>query len=71
MVAYIDEHKDRFGVEPICTVLPIALSTYYEQKAREHDPGRRPARAVRDDALKPEIQRVWNENFRVYGAHKV
>ena len=43
MVAYIDEHKDRFGVEPICTVLPIALSTYYEQKAREHDPGRRPA----------------------------
>jgi putative transposase len=71
MVRYIDEHKDRFGVEPICAVLPIAPSTYYEQKAREHDPQRRPARAVRDDALKPEIQRVFDENFRVYGAHKV
>ena len=71
MVRYIDEHKDRFGVEPICAVLPIAPSTYYEQKARERDPDRRPARAVRDEALKPEIQRVWEENFRVYGAHKV
>ena len=71
MVRYIDEHKDRFGVEPICAVLPIAPSTYYEQKAREHDPDRRPARAMRDEALKPEIQRVWEENFRVYGAHKV
>jgi transposase InsO family protein len=71
MVRYIDEHKDRFGVEPICAVLPIAPSTYYEQKAREHDPDRRPARAIRDEALKPEVQRVWEENFRVYGAHKV
>ena len=71
MVRYIDDHKDRFGVEPICAVLPIAPSTYYEQKAREADPNRRPARAVRDDALKPEIQRVFDENFRVYGAHKV
>jgi transposase InsO family protein len=71
MVRYIDDHKDRFGVEPICAVLPIAPSTYYEQKAREDDPERRPARAVRDEALKPQIQRVWEENFRVYGAHKV
>jgi transposase InsO family protein len=71
MVRYIDEHKDRFGVEPICTVLPIAPSTYYEQKAREREPDRRPARAIRDEALKPEIQRVFDENFRVYGAHKV
>jgi putative transposase len=71
MVRYIDEHKDRFGVEPICAVLPIAPSTYYEQKAREQDPDRRPARAIRDEALKPEVQRVWEENFRVYGAHKV
>jgi putative transposase len=71
MVRYIDEHKDRFGVEPICTVLPIAPSTYYEQKARERDPERRPLRAIRDEALKPEVQRVWDENFRVYGAHKV
>jgi putative transposase len=71
MVRYIDEHKDRFGVEPICTVLPIAPSTYYEQKARERDPERRPLRAIRDETLKPEVQRVWDENFRVYGAHKV
>jgi transposase InsO family protein len=71
MVRYIDEHKDRFGVEPICAVLPIAPSTYYEQKAREQDPDRRPARAIRDEALKPEVQRVFDENFRVYGAHKV
>jgi transposase InsO family protein len=71
MVRYIDEQKNRFGVEPICDVLPIAPSTYYEQKARERNPDRRPARSVRDDALKPEIQRVFDENFRVYGAHKV
>ena len=71
MVTYIDAHKDRFGVEPICAVLPIAPSTYYEQKAREREPDRRPPRAIRDEALKPEVQRVWNENFRVYGAHKV
>jgi transposase InsO family protein len=71
MVRYIDEHKDRFGVEPICRVLPIAPSTYYEEKARERDPDRRPRRARRDERLKPEIQRVWDENFRVYGADKV
>jgi transposase InsO family protein len=71
MVRYIDDHKDRFGVEPICTVLPIAPSTYYEQKTREHDRNRRPARTLRDAALMPKIQRVWEENFRVYGAHKV
>ena len=71
MVRYLDEHKDRFGVEPICQVLPIAPSTYYEQKARERDPGRRPARYHRDEALKPEITRVWHENFEVYGARKV
>ena len=71
MVGYVDDHKDRYGVEPICAVLPIAPSTYYEHKARERDPDRRPDRAIRDEALKPEIERVWSENFRVYGAHKV
>ena len=71
MVSYIDDHKDRFGVEPICAVLPIAPSTYYEYKAREGEPDRRPARAIRDERLKPEIRRVWDENYRVYGAHKV
>lgn len=71
MVRYIDDHQERFGVEPICRVLPIAPSTYYEQKAREREPTRRPRRTQRDEALKPEIERVFDENFRVYGAHKI
>jgi len=71
MVRYIDDHKNRFGVEPICQVLPIAPSTYYEKKARQRDPGRHPARHHQDEALKTEITRVWHENFRVYGARKV
>ena len=58
MIAYIDKNKDRFGVEPICRVLPVAPSTYYERRARANDPDRRPPRAVRDEALKLEIQRV-------------
>jgi putative transposase len=62
MVGFIDEHKGTYGVEPICEVLPIAPSTYYEL---------RPARAKRDETLRPEIHRVWNENFSVYGAKKV
>ena len=71
MIRYIDDHRHRFGVEPICKVLPIAPSTYYEQKAREADPSRLPARAQRDAWLMPEIRRVWDENLQVYGARKV
>jgi transposase InsO family protein len=71
MVSYIDDFKGRFGVEPICRVLPIAPSTYYEMKARERDPSRLPPRAIKDEQLKPEIRRVWEENYRVYGARKV
>ena len=52
MVEYIDEHKGRFGVEPICRQLQIAPSTYYEQKARQADPSRLPARAQRDIELR-------------------
>ena len=70
-MTYIDDHKDRFGVEPICAVLPIAPSTYYASKTRHRDPDRRSARAKRDDGLKLEIQRVWDDNFRVYGVRKV
>jgi transposase InsO family protein len=70
MFRYIEEHKDRFGVEPICNELPIAPSTYYELKARERDPARLPARQKRDAELCPQIQRVWHENFCVYGARK-
>ena len=71
MVTYIDGHKAQFGVEPICAVLPIAPSTYYANKAQHRDPDRRSARAIRDDELKLEIQRVWDDNFRVYGVRKV
>jgi len=71
MIRYIDDYRQRFGVESICKVLPIAPSTYYENKAREADPERLPARAKRDALLMPEILRVWEENFEVYGARKV
>lgn len=71
MVSFIDNHKDRFGVESICRQLPIAPSTYYEYKSRERNPARLPARQQRDAELEPEIERVWEENFRVYGARKV
>jgi putative transposase len=70
-VAFVDAHRAEYGVEPICAVLPIAPSTYYEHKAQEADPSRRPARAKRDAALRPEIERVWRANRRVYGAKKV
>ena len=71
MVQFIDQHRGKFGVEPICEVLPIAPSVYYEHKVRERDPEQRPARAKRDDAMRAHIQRVWNENFEVYGVRKV
>ena len=71
MVSFIDEHREEHGVEPICAQLPIAPSTYYEQKAREADPSRLPERVVRDAELCEEIERVWKENFGAYGARKV
>ena len=71
MVAFIDEHRAVYGVEPICKVLPIAPSTYYEHRARSRDLDRRSGRARCDEALRVEIQRVWKENFAVYGAEKV
>jgi transposase InsO family protein len=71
MVAYIDEYVDRYGVEPICAQLPIAPSTYYAHKACEVDVTLLSARACRDAELEIEIIRVWNENFRAYGAYKI
>jgi transposase InsO family protein len=71
MVAFIDDHREEYGVEPICAVLPIALSTYYAHRARGADPRLRPAHARRDEALGPEIQRVSKEHFQVYGVRKV
>jgi transposase InsO family protein len=71
MVQFIDEHQTDYGVEPICRVLPIAPSTYYLHKAHAAHPASRSARAQRDDRLRPEIQRVYDENQQVYGAKKV
>ena len=71
MVAFIDEHRDAYGVEPICAVWPIAPSTYYTHKAQAADPDRRCARARRDDGLRPHIRQVWEDNFSVYGVRKV
>lgn len=71
MVDFVEENRSQHGVEPICEALPIAPSTFYEHRARRVDPEKRPARAKRDSALMPEIQRVWKENFAVYGAEKV
>lgn len=71
MVSFIDAHRKVYGVEPICRVLPIAPSTYHAHTARRIEPTRRSARARRDDALGPEVRRVFEENFRVYGVRKV
>jgi putative transposase len=71
MIAFIDAHRDVYGVEPICKVLPIAPSTYHAYAARRADPNKLPARAKRDEALKAEIRRVFEANFRVYGVRKV
>jgi len=71
MVTFIDDHREVYGVEPICRVLPIAPSTYYEHRARRLDPGQLPKRMQRDAELGVEIERVWKENQGVYGARKV
>ena len=71
MVAFIDQHKGEYGVEPMCSVLPIAPATYYEHARRKRDPERRPARQKRDDELRTAIERVYEDNYVVYGATKV
>ncbi len=71
MISFIDEHRPVFGVEPICRLLPIAPSTYYENIAKRVDVDRLSARARRDIALKIEIRSVFEANFRVYGVRKV
>jgi transposase InsO family protein len=71
MVEFVDRHRAEYGVEPICAVLPIAPSTYYEVKTRERDPARQPARAQRDAALSPLIEQAWQASTRRYGARKV
>ncbi len=71
MIAFIDDHRGVHGVEPICKVLPIAPSTYHAHAARRADPAKGAARSRRDAGLRPEIRRVFDENFGVYGVRKV
>src|ERR1700691_668765 len=71
MIAFIDDHRQAHGVEPICRVLPIALSTYHAHVAKRVDPSRLSARDRRDAALKEEVRRVFEANLRVYGVRKV
>ena len=66
MTRYIDEYKARYGVEPICTVLQVAPSTYYAAKKRPPS-----QRACQDASLKPELQRIHRNNFGVYGVRKM
>ena len=71
MIAFIDDHRAAYGVEPICRVLPIAPSTYHGHVARRADPAKAPPRAQRDAVLRRQICRVFKENFGVYGVRKV
>jgi putative transposase len=71
MIAFLDDHREAYGVEPICRVLPIAPSTYHDHTAKRRDPARLSARAQRDAGLEIEVRRVFAENFHVYGMRKV
>jgi putative transposase len=71
MIAFIDAHRDVYGVEPITRVLPITSSTYHEHARRSREPRRVPARLQRDAELSREILRVHAENFGAYGRRKV
>jgi transposase InsO family protein len=71
MIAFIDDQRSVHGVEPICKVLPIAPSTYHEHVAQRRDPLRLSARARGDLALRIEVRRVFDANYRVYGVRKV
>jgi putative transposase len=71
MVAFVDQHRDTYGVEPICAVLSIAPSTYFVHKAQQAAPLTRSNRRRRDEALRAAIQRVWDDHDQVYGPRKV
>ena len=71
MNAFVDQYRDTHGVEPICKVLQIAPSAYRRHAARQRDPELRSVRAKRDEALLPQVHRVWQSNLQVYGAEKV
>jgi putative transposase len=71
MKAFVDKHRNQYGVEPICKVLRIAPSGYRRHAAQRRNPALRCKRAKRDETLMPDIRRVWDANLKVYGADKV
>ena len=71
MIAFIQGHRGQHGVEPMCRVLQIAPSTFYDHRAIARDASRGSGRAKRDKELRPEVLRVWQENRSVYGARKL
>ena len=70
MIAFIEDQRIVYGVESICRILPIAPSTFYHRLACSADPSKASARQQRDAELRPEIKRVWDENYQVYGVRK-
>ena len=71
MVAFIDKYRHVYGVEPICSVLPIAPSTYYRYKDHEQHPYKRSHRVKRYESIEPEVRRVYEDNRSIYGARKI
>lgn len=65
MTAFIEEHREAIGFEPICRHLPIASSTFYDHMARRANRDPMSDRSKRDTALKPEIERAWEQNYKV------
>ena len=70
MISFVDDHRSVYGVELICRILQIAPSTYYHQLACRADPTKASARQQRDAVFRPKIQKVWNDNWKVYGVRK-
>ncbi|EFA8006552.1 TPA: IS3 family transposase [Escherichia coli] len=71
LMPLLDKLREQYGVGPLCSELHIAPSTYYHCQQQRHHPDKRSARAQRDNWLKKEIQRVYDENHKVYGVRKV
>ena len=71
MIDFIKSHRDAYGVEPICQVLPIAPSTFYAHLAVERDPSTASTRSKRNAKLRVELDRVWHDNHAVYGSRKL
>ena len=70
MITFIDDQRADYGVEPICKVLPITPSTYYARLAVRSDPTKASVRCQRDIDLKPKVQKIWDDNWKVYGVRK-